>query len=58
MLSSKVFYKSKDVVLEEKLMFNFIYYSFGNPFKYDYIITDLAVPLSPINIAGIFLYTI
>ena len=57
-LSSMIVWTSKDLVLEEKFIFNLRYYSYGRDYKYDEIITDLAVPESPTNKTGCLLCNI
>lgn len=52
-LSSIVAYKSKEVVLDEKLIWIFYHLSESNFVIKAYVITDLAVPLSPTIIKGL-----
>lgn len=54
MFSSMIFWKSIEVVLEEKLMFKIWYLSTSRLLKPDYTVTVLAVPESPQNSAGFF----
>lgn len=52
MFSSTFFWKSIEVVLEEKLILRTVYLSMGSYLKCEKIVTVLAVPESPQNIAG------
>lgn len=54
MFSSTFFWKSRDVVLDEKFMLRIVNLSMLSCLKCANIVTVLAVPESPTNIAGFF----
>lgn len=54
MFSSIMFWKSREEVLEEKLMLRMMYLSESKLLNYEFTVTVLAVPDSPQNITGFF----
>merc|ERR1712072_68869 len=53
-----IFWKSIDVVLDEKLMFKMTNLSISSYLKHDWTVTVLAVPESPQNKAGFLRFII